>query len=138
MTRKALVSRLHVLVVLAATACGTAPAWGQTKPAPVQTCQLGDLKLESGEVIRDFRMTYITFGTLNEKKSNAILSLHGLQGNRNSQSYWVGRGKAFDPERYFIIQPDTLGVASIDPNATTSPTRSGLNMNSRVSTSATW
>ncbi len=48
-------------------------------------------------------MTYITFGTLNEKKSNAILSLHGLQGNRNNQSYWVGRGKAFDPERYFII-----------------------------------
>ncbi|MGZ5175394.1 MAG: alpha/beta fold hydrolase, partial [Burkholderiales bacterium] len=39
-----------------------------------------------------------------------------------------GRGKAFDPDRYFIIQPDTLGVASMDPNATTSPTRSGLNM----------
>jgi homoserine O-acetyltransferase len=96
--------------------------------SPVQTCQLGDLTLESGEAIRDFRMTYITFGTLNDAKSNAILSLHGLQGNRNSQSYWVGPGKAFDPKRYFIIQPDTLGVASTDPNATTSPTRSGLNM----------
>jgi homoserine O-acetyltransferase len=28
-----------------------------------------------------------------------------------------------------VIQPDTLGVASMDPNATTSPTRSGMNMN---------
>lgn len=102
------------------------PALGQTPP--VQTCQLGDLTLESGEVIRNFRMTYITFGTLNAQKSNAILSLHGLQGNRNSQTYWVGPDKAFDPKRYFIIQPDTLGVASTDPNATTSPTRSGLNM----------
>ena len=43
---------------------------------PVQTCQLGDLTLESGEVIRNFRMTYIAFGTLNAAKSNAILSLH--------------------------------------------------------------
>lgn len=98
------------------------------QPAAVQTCELGDLKLESGEVIPNFRMTYITHGTLNAQRSNAILSIHGLQGNRNNQSYWVGPGKAFDPKRYFIIQPDTLGVASSDPNATTSPTRSGLNM----------
>lgn len=103
-----------------------APAYGQ--PSPVQTCQLGDLRLESGAVIPNFRMTYITHGTLDADKSNAILSIHGLQGNRNNQSYWVGAGKAFDPKRYFIIQPDTLGAASLDPNATTSPTRSGLNM----------
>jgi homoserine O-acetyltransferase len=117
----------NVAVMLVAVSC-SAPAWTQAQPSAVQTCRLGDLKLESGEVIRDVRMTYITFGTLNAQKSNAMLSLHGLQGNRNSQSYWVGRGKAFDPDRYFIIQPDTLGVASIDANATTSPTRSGLNM----------
>jgi len=95
---------------------------------PVQTCQLGTLKLESGESIRDFKMTYITFGALNAAKSNAILSIHGLQGNHNSQSAWAGPGKAFDTNQYFVVQPDTLGVASIDPGATTSPTRSGLNM----------
>jgi homoserine O-acetyltransferase len=102
------------------------PVFSQKQP--VETCQLGNLTLESGAVIPNFRMTSITFGTLNDAKSNAILSLHGLQGNRSSQSYWVGPGKAFDPRRYFIIQPDTLGVASMDQNATTSPTRSGLNM----------
>ena len=107
-------------IVLALGAWCVSSAVAQVKPSAVQTCQLGDFKLESGDVIRDLRMTYITFGTLDEKRSNAILSLHGLQGNRNSQTYWVGRGKAFDPERYFIIQPDTLGVASTDPNATTS------------------
>lgn len=107
-------------------ALGAAPAAAQTPPP--QTCQLGDLKLESGEVIRNFRMTYITHGTLNAAKSNAILSIHGLQGNRNTQSYWAGPGRAFDTRRYFIVQPDTLGAASTDPEATTSPTRSGLNM----------
>ena len=115
--------------LLAATVLSLAaalPAWAQNPP--MQTCQLGELKLESGEVIRNFRMTYVTHGTLNAAKSNAILSIHGLQGNRNSQGYWVGPGRAFDSKKYFIVQPDTLGVASMDPEATTSPTRSGLNM----------
>ena len=70
--------------------CGAVNASAQV-PA-MQTCELGDLKLESGEVINNFRMTYITHGTLNSQKSNAILSIHGLQGNRNNQSYWVGPG----------------------------------------------
>ena len=115
--------------LLAATVLSLAaalPAWAQNPP--MQTCQLGELKLESGEVIRNFRMTYVTHGTLNAAKSNAILSIHGLQGNRNNQSYWVGPDRAFDSKKYFVVQPDTLGVASMDPEATTSPTRSGLNM----------
>jgi len=117
---------IRTIAVLIMTLLGAAPAFAQ--PQPMQTCQLGDLKLESGEVIRNFRMTYITHGTLNAAKSNAILSIHGLQGNRNNQSYWVGPNRAFDSKKYFIIQPDTLGVASTDPDSTTSPTRSGLNM----------
>ena len=124
--QKALTAPRAALLAVISLALWSAPALSQT--AQAQTCQLGNLTLESGEVIRDFRMTYIMLGTLNAAKSNAILSIHGLQGNRNSQSYWAGPGKAFDTNRYAIIQPDTLGVASIDPNATTSPTRSGLNM----------
>lgn len=119
-------SLIRIVFVAAWAAVSASPALAQ--PSAVQTCRLGELRLESGEVVRDFRMTYITHGTLNPDKSNAILSIHGLQGNRANQSYWVGPGKAFDPKRYFIIQPDTLGVASMDPDATTSPTRSGLNM----------
>jgi len=109
-----------------------APAMAQTPPVqtpPVQTCQLGDLQLESGHVIPNFRMTFITHGTLNADRSNAILSLHGLRGDRTTQSAWAGPGRALDTAKYFVIQPDTLGVASLDPNATTSPTRSGMNMN---------
>ena len=103
-----------------------APTMAQTPP--VQTCQLGDLRLESGQVIPDFRMTFITHGTLNADRSNAILSLHGLRGDRTTQSVWAGPGRALDTAKYFVIQPDTVGVASLDPNATTSPTRSGMNM----------
>jgi homoserine O-acetyltransferase len=35
-------------------------------------------------------MTYITHGTLNADRSNAILSIHGLRGNRDSQSFLAG------------------------------------------------
>jgi len=94
----------------------------------VEVCELGNLRLESGDVIPNFRMSYVTFGTLNSDKSNAILSLHGLRAHRESQSFWAGPGKALDADRYYIIQPDTLGAACYDPNATTSPTRSGLKM----------
>ena len=84
--KKALtVPRAALLAIMSMTLLDQ-PALSQTgQKQPVQTCQLGELKLESGEVISNFRMTYITFGTLNDAKSNAILSLHGLQGNRNNR-----------------------------------------------------
>lgn len=118
---------LTALVLWSPVAWAQAPV--QSSQSPVKTCQLGTLRLESGESIPNFRMTYITFGAPNAARSNAVLQIHGLRGNRDSQSTWAGPGKAFDTSQYFVIQPDTLGAAaSPDPNATTSPTRSGLNM----------
>ena len=114
-------------LVMAAGAQAQAPNPRNT--SPMQTCQLGTLTLESGATIPNFRMTYLTHGTLNAQKSNAILSIHGLRGDRNAQTPWAGPGQALDTGRYFVIQPDTMGVASLDPQSTTSPTRSGLNMN---------
>ena len=86
---------MRALLCVALSTVGSLQSVRAQTPLP-QTCQLGDLKLESGEVIKDFKMTYMTFGTLNADKSNAILSIHGLQGNRNSQSAWVRPGGAFD------------------------------------------
>lgn len=117
---------LALPALVAAFAWFAAAAHAQSPP--VQTCQLGEFTLESGAKVPNFRMTYITHGTLNADKSNAILSIHGLRGDRTTQSAWAGPGRALDTDRYFVIQPDTMGVASLDPNATTSPTRSGMNM----------
>ena len=116
---------MRIIAALAAVAASTQVSWAQSS---VQTCPLGTLQLESGQSIPNFRMTYITLGRLNAARSNAVLQIHGLRGTRDSQTTWAGPRKAFDTDKYFVIQPDTLGVASVDPNATTSPTRSGLNM----------
>jgi homoserine O-acetyltransferase/O-succinyltransferase len=53
-------------------AANVASAHTPSQP-PHQLFNEGDLKLESGEVIKDFSISYVTHGTLNAKKSNAIL-----------------------------------------------------------------
>src|SRR5262245_13937163 len=71
----AMYARNHKLLLSAVLASAFLSGMVFAQPSPMQTCELGDLKLESGEVIRNFRMTYITHGTLNAAKSNAILSI---------------------------------------------------------------
>ena len=86
---------------------------------PHQRFSLGDLKLESGESIQDFSISYVTHGTLNANKSNAILMVTAIGGNHHRIDYLIGPGKALDPTRYFIICTDAIGNG-----LTTSPSNS--------------
>jgi homoserine O-acetyltransferase/O-succinyltransferase len=86
---------------------------------PHQLFGEGDFKLESGEVIKDFSISYVTHGKLNEKKSNAILMVTALGGNHHRIDFMIGPGKALDPDKYFIICTDAIGNG-----LTTSPSNS--------------
>jgi homoserine O-acetyltransferase len=86
------------------------PATAHTpQQPPHQLFGEGDLKLESGEVIRDFSISYVTHGKLNDKKSNAILMVTALGGNHHRIDFLIGPGKALDTDRYFIICADAIG-----------------------------
>ena len=87
--------------------------------APHQNFSLGDFKLESGESIRDFSISYATHGTLNANKSNAILMVTAIGGNHHRIDYLIGPGRALDPSKYFIIATDAIGNG-----LTTSPSNS--------------
>lgn len=87
--------------------------------APHQRYAMGDLRLESGEVIRDFAISYVTHGTLNAEKSNAILMVTAISGNHHRLDFLIGPGKALDTNRYFIIATDAIGNG-----LTTSPSNS--------------
>jgi homoserine O-acetyltransferase/O-succinyltransferase len=70
---------------------------------------LGDLLLESGEKIPDFRQSYVTHGALNSEKSNAVLICSSLTGNHRRLDFLIGAGLALDPARYFIVATDAIG-----------------------------
>jgi homoserine O-acetyltransferase/O-succinyltransferase len=71
--------------------------------------ELGDLELESGEVIRGYRQSFVAHGELNREKSNAVLVCISLTGNHHRLDFLTGPGKALDPSRYFIIAADPIG-----------------------------
>lgn len=91
----------------------------QPADAPHQTFPLGELKLVSGETIRDFSLSFVTHGRLNEAKDNAVLMLAPFAGNHHHNEALIGTGKAFDTERFFVICVDPIGNG-----LTTSPSTS--------------
>ena len=84
-----------------------------------QTYSEGNLALENGSTIENFKISYTTQGTLNADKSNAILMVTAIGGNHHRIDYLIGPGKALDTDRYFVISTDAIGNG-----LTTSPSNS--------------
>ncbi|WNC94471.1 alpha/beta fold hydrolase [Paraburkholderia sp. FT54] len=111
----------HGLAVIA-TLLGFAAAAQAQEPAIGGVAEKyfeGNLPLESGQVIKDFSISYATHGTLNAEKSNAILMVTAIGGNHHRLDYLIGPGKALDTNKYFIITTDAIGNG-----LTTSPSNS--------------
>jgi homoserine O-acetyltransferase len=124
---KATIDSFMALVLTLALAGAARAHWpGQPEH---QMAELGDLRLESGEVIKNFRMSYVTHGKLNAAKDNAILFQHGFAANHHLFDHMIGPGRPLDTDRYFIVCPDALGATQTTYEHTTSPSNSGLKMN---------
>ncbi|MBK7006896.1 MAG: homoserine O-acetyltransferase [Burkholderiales bacterium] len=80
------------------------------------------LPLQSGAALRDYSLSYETYGTLNLDKSNAVLICHALNashhvagvyaGQDKSEGWWdnmIGPGKPLDTDRFFVIGVNNLG-----------------------------
>jgi homoserine O-acetyltransferase len=74
---------------VALLAIATATAAHTPSQPPHQLFSEGDLKLESGEVLKDFSISHVTHGTLNAKKSNAILVVTAISGNHRLGAFWI-------------------------------------------------
>jgi homoserine O-acetyltransferase len=110
------------IAILAAGLLLAWPALADTpQQPPHQLYAEGDFGLESGEAIKGFAISYVTHGTLNAKKSNAILMVTAISGNHHRIDFMIGPGKALDPSKYFIICTDAIGNG-----LTTSPSNSKL------------
>jgi homoserine O-acetyltransferase len=79
------------------------------------------LKLDCGQTIDNFPLAYETYGSLNNKKDNAILVFHALTGDQfvsglnpitNKDGWWsfaVGPNKSIDTNKYFVICANVVG-----------------------------
>lgn len=80
-----------------------------------------ELVLENGSILAPVEIAYETYGILNPKKDNAILICHALSGDAHAAGYYsesdkpgwwddyIGPGKAFDTNKYFIICSNVIG-----------------------------
>jgi homoserine O-acetyltransferase/O-succinyltransferase len=109
---------LGILTFLVGLAGGATYAHGPNQ-SPHQLYRIGDLALESGETIEDFSISYVTHGTLNANKSNAILMVTAISGNHHRLDFLIGPGKALDTNKYFVICTDAIANG-----LTTSPSNS--------------
>jgi len=80
------------------------------------------LPLKSGAQLRDYTLTYETYGSLNAARSNAVLVCHALNASHHvagtyagldkSEGWWdnlVGPGKPLDTDRFFVIGVNNPG-----------------------------
>ena len=129
---RGMVSGYALVLMCSGVASAGAPApppttTGPHRP-PHQVVNLGDLRFENGAVVKDFKVSYVTHGTLNASKDNVVLLMHHFIGDHHSFDFLIGAGKPLDPDKYFIVATDFLGNGKLRDDLTTGPTNSGLKM----------
>jgi homoserine O-acetyltransferase len=80
------------------------------------------LPLQSGAALRDYSLSFETYGQLNADRSNAVLICHALNashhvagvyaGQHRSEGWWdnmIGPGKPLDTDKFFVIGVNNLG-----------------------------
>ena len=90
-------------------------------------------KFENGETIENLTIAYTVNGRLNLNKDNAILVCHAFTGDSNVTLWWsnfVGKNKAIDINKYFVICSNVLGGCS----GTTGPSSKNNKGNSHYGT----
>ncbi|MGL4497246.1 MAG: hypothetical protein ACRCUX_15645, partial [Beijerinckiaceae bacterium] len=118
------------------------PAQAQELIVEKKVFEIPSFATQSGKTLKNVRVGWESYGTLNADRSNAILICHFFSGNSHAAGkyaasdaapgYWdsiIGPGKAIDTNKYFVISSDTLvnlntgdpkttttGPASIDPD----------------------
>lgn len=108
-------------------------AGAQELLAEKKVFELPSFTTQSGRTLKNVKVGWESYGTLNADKSNAILICHFFSGNSHAAGkyaaadaapgYWdaiIGPGKAIDTNKYFVLSSDTLvNLNTGDPKTTT-------------------
>ena len=87
---------------------------------------LGDVTLQSGQVLPGAKLAYKTYGSLNADRSNAVLLPTFYTGTHVRNEGFFGPGRAIDPEKHFIVSINMFGNGlSSSPSNTQAPADRG-------------
>jgi homoserine O-acetyltransferase len=90
--------------------------------AGFDTYELGDVPLQSGAVLRDAKLAYATYGTLNAAGDNAVVLPTFYTGTHVRNEPLFGAGRAIDPARHFVVSINLFGNGySSSPSNTPPP-----------------
>lgn len=109
------------------------PALAYDGPVEKKVFTMPSYTAVGGQTIKQVRIGYETYGTLNAAKDNVILVTHFFSGNSHAagkykptdaaSGYWdaiIGAGKPIDTDKHFVISSDTLVNLNVkDPNTVT-------------------
>jgi homoserine O-acetyltransferase len=90
-----------------------------------KTFECGDVLLQSGEVLRDARLAYATYGTLNSAADNVVLLPTFYTGTHIRNEPLFGAGRAIDPARHFIVSVNLFGNGYSSSPSNTAPPQDG-------------
>jgi homoserine O-acetyltransferase len=84
--------------------------YSQEGHGPYELHDIGNLDLEKGGAIRGCKLAVATHGTLTGAKDNAILIPTWYSGtSKIIEQVYIGKGRALDPDKYFIIVVNQIG-----------------------------
>jgi len=113
--------------------CAAPMALAFDGPVEKKVFTLATYTTVGGKTIRNVRVGYETYGTLNAAGDNVIFIPHFFTANSHAAGkykptdaapgYWdpiIGAGRPIDTDKYFVISADALtNLSTKDPNVTT-------------------
>ena len=94
-------------------------------PMDYEVIQLGDVVLQSGEVLHDARMAYKTYGALDTNGDNVVLMPTFYTGTHVRNEGFFGAGRAVDPARHFVVSVNLFGNGVSSSPSNTPPPQDG-------------
>lgn len=125
---------MRIIQIAALAACLSATsALAYDKPVEKKVFSLPSYTTVGGKTIKDVKVGYETYGTLNAAGDNAVFVAHFYSSNSHAAGkyketdaapgYWngiIGPGKSIDTDKLFVISADSLSnLNTKDPNTTT-------------------
>jgi homoserine O-acetyltransferase len=87
-----------------------------------KTYALGDVRLQSGAVLKNAQLAYATYRTLNSAADNAVLLPTFYTGTHLRNEPLFGPGRAIDPARHFVVSVNLFANSySSSPSNTPGP-----------------